>query len=147
MGIARMNIGRLSVEMIQTSHVPAIAAAVNASGDPNAHEILIVLKTPRSAAFLAGDLSGPECTEVLAASFLPIPCRLSERYYKVSHHGSRTGYDGAFFASYASTYSIVSCSQSNRYNHPHNPPVPGQLPANHEITWRDGQRVYTHGIL
>ncbi len=138
--------GGVEVQTIFTKDIPTLKASVTGSRDPNDHEIAIVLKTQKSGAFLAGDIPGAFCREILTHSILSNPSGLKTLYYKVSHHGSNTGYDEAFFDAYRSNYAIISCGAANRYQHPHNPPLK-KLPRWHNITHRDGEEVYTCRLL
>lgn len=138
--------GELQVELIRTADVPAICQAVHASANPNDHEIAVLLRTNSSVAFLAGDMPGHFCHEVLAHSAIAPNADGLGRYYKVSHHGSRTGYDHRFFHAYPSRHSVISCGAGNRYKHPH--PTPTDLfrppPV---ITHRGRKRVYTYDLI
>lgn len=138
--------GSLTTEIIQTNSVPLIQHRVNASIDPNFHELVVTLTTPTSAAFLSGDTPGDCCHQIVLGSNLNGTHSLRERYYKVSHHGSRTGHDNSFFNLYPSSHAVISCGLNNKFHHPHNPPT-HSLPTPYIITHRDGQRVYPHYLV
>jgi competence protein ComEC len=144
-GFFNLTLGALDIQIIRSLDVANIANAVVASTNPNDHEVAILLKTSNSAALLAGDLPGAYCQEILKASSISMPCQLGKRYYKVSHHGSITGYDQTLFQDYPSTHAVISCGLGNSYGHPHRP-IPTNLFVNCQITCRDGQQVYTHSI-
>ena len=92
-----------------------------ASLDPNDHEVGVCLRTPESKALLAGDIPADLC-EAAVRQYLPSTTRFS--YYKVSHHGSRTGYSHSFLDALAPNHCVISCGKNNRYDHPH--PLPLQ---------------------
>ena len=98
---------------------PAELAEYVKSLDPNDHEIGICLKTPRSRALLAGDIPADLCERAIR-QYVPMNGRST--YYKVSHHGSRTGYSQSFLAALAPSHCVISCGKTNRYGHPHSLP-------------------------
>jgi len=107
------------VRSIQFSNDPA-------NKDPNYHEIGVCITTPKTKALLAGDMPAEQC-EATVRKYLS---GTGKSYYKVSHHGSRTGYSTTFMDSLNPKYSVISCGTGNRYSHPHNPPlhnIPGHV--------------------
>lgn len=136
----------LQVQLMRTADVSTIANSVTGSNDPNDHEIAVMLKTDASAAFLAGDICGDYCHKILKNSILNGACSSLTRYYKVSHHGSRTGFDVAFFQTYPSDYAVISCGEKNRYGHPHDPPVNRFVPHERTYQYRTGYRVCTYEL-
>ena len=131
-------LGDLQIRLVQTSDLSQHQTAINSSRDPNEHEIAIVMQTSKSAAFLAGDIPADYCHSILNQE---VAAQRPLRYYKVSHHGSRTGWSADFPRPFHPGYSIVSCGQGNRYGHPHQPPVQFNT-----MTWRDGREVYSDAI-
>ena len=146
-GTETLQFGGLQIQLVRTADIPSAAAHVEASTDPNDHEIAVMLRIDRSASLLAGDIPGWICREMIPGSILAGAEGLQDRYYKVSHHGSQTGCDDQFFASYPASRATVSCGRNNRYDHPDSPPVPDNMPAQHQVTWRDGEQVYTYEVF
>lgn len=131
-------LGLLQIQLHRTDKFSSITNSRN----PNNHEISVMLKSENGYAFLAGDIPGSMCDDLLNRSFCQGVKSNGNLIYKVSHHGSKTGYDGKFFQKFHPRYSIISCGQGNRFGHPHDPPVSNLLP--HTITWKwdDDSRQY-----
>jgi competence protein ComEC len=132
--------GQLKIKIIQTSSVESMQDDVSTSRDPNDHALAIIMKTPTSVAFLAADIRGCFFEDILSSSMLCdengcLDC------YKVSHHGSASGYDEFFFQAYNPQYAIISCGQNNKFGHPHRD-VLRKLPSKYRLTWRDGLFSY-----
>ena len=136
--------GELTVTIAQTSSIPALSERVVTSRDPNHHSLAIILRTQNSTAFLGADIPGDFCHEILSNVLTQQP-PFELDYYKVSHHGSTSGYDKNFFNDYPSRHSIISCSNKNRYQHPHCPPV-GHFHGSITLTFNGGQRCYTYAL-
>jgi competence protein ComEC len=133
--------GELEVHLQRTDQI----FNVNQSRDPNDHEISVCLKTRNSFAFLAGDIPGSICNQLFSTNSSGLNSNHRLRFYKVSHHGSETGYDGNFLQQLSPDVSIISCGQNNRFGHPNRPPL-GHLGRQTIITWQMNQNVYTCAI-
>lgn len=131
--------GSLEVQLHRTDRFSNIGS----STDPNDHSISVMLKLKdepqHKFAFLSGDMQGTICNELLNTNFCMGIRENLNVIYKVSHHGSRTGYDDNFFAGFIPQFSIISCGQHNRFNHPHNPPLGKLNRRKTTVTWRWGQ--------
>ncbi len=134
-------LGDLTVSLYRTDKISNVTGSL----DPNDHEIIITLQTDRSFAILAGDTPGRVCDMLLERKFRKSCVNTSVRFFKVSHHGGRTGYDNSLIDRLMPNESIISCGKGNRYGHPHIPPWDQLKPAP-KITWRDGKDVYTYLI-
>jgi beta-lactamase superfamily II metal-dependent hydrolase len=131
-------LGELSISLYRTDQICSVTGI-----DPNDHEIVVIIKTNRSFGILAGDTPGTMCNLLLRKQF---PCLVDNsvlRFFKISHHGSRTGYDTNLLNYLMPNESIISCGQSNRFGHPHIPPW-DQIDPRPKLTWKDGEDVYTY---
>jgi competence protein ComEC len=86
--------------------------------DLNNISIVILLDYGDFEALFTGDVSGK--------LYKRMDMELLERtidgpldYYKVSHHGSRTGLDANFFTKYPPLNSVIPVGEGNRFGHPH----------------------------
>jgi len=110
------------------------------SRDQNHHGIILDLKSDKSHLLLPGDASWDQIDDFLGSQYNTI--QSLERYYKVTHHCSRTGYDADFLDRYAPHHAYTSCSNGNRYGHP-NPVTRVKLDSitqDHIITWKHGMK-------
>ncbi len=122
-------LGKLKIHLHRTDQF----SNIKKSPDPNDHEISVSFKTDKSFAFLPGDIPGDKCGRILDKRFPKLGTNIKMRFYKVSHHGSKTGYDFGFLNHLGPNKSVISCGQKNRYGHPHRPPL-GKL-RHPTITW------------
>jgi len=132
-----VNVGGLDVRLVRTADFPAVRPL---GRDPNEHAIAVVIKTRESRALLSGDIPGDMLRCLTNDPFLA-GGEEAYRFYKVTHHCSRTGNDGAFFETFPPTDAVTSCASTNRYNHPHNPPrdvITRLTGGRHEFTYRPG---------
>ena len=134
-------LGDLTVSLYRTDKIYNVMGSL----DPNDHEIIITLQTKHSFAILAGDTPGPVCNKLLEQKFPNLDINTNVRFFKVSHHGSRTGYDDSLITRFSPNESIISCGKVNRYGHPHIPPW-DKLKPRPAVTWRDGKNVYPYPI-
>lgn len=133
-------LGTLRIRLNTTAET----ANLGKSANPNDHEVSVILESENGIAFLAGDMSGGICNQLLTTS-CPELSTSSVRFYKVSHHGSKTGYDKEFFQHFDPNESIISCGQNNRYGHPARPPI-GSLGGETTITWAGNQHCYEYEL-
>ena len=80
-------LGSLQIQLHRTDRFSAVGNRRN----PNDHEISVMLKSENGFAFLAGDLPGNMCDDLLANPFCQGIENSKNMIYKVSHHGSKTG--------------------------------------------------------
>lgn len=136
-------LGNVVVDIIPTSALSQFSMRVIRSFDPNEHELAVVLWVDSEVVFLSGDIPGDFFSDILCYSgCLVSNCRV---YYKVSHHGSRTGVSEILFDHTRPDESIISCGIRNRYKHPHSPPV-GLLSGNLIVTSRSDKFVHTYCV-
>lgn len=106
------------------------------SRDQNHHGIIVDLKSDKSHLLLPGDASWDQIDDFLGSQYSTI--QILERYYKVTHHCSHTGYDANFLGNYHPNHAFTSCSNGNRYGHPD--PVTrvelDRITNDHVITWK-----------
>jgi beta-lactamase superfamily II metal-dependent hydrolase len=142
--------------------VPTSTLTTSLTSDPNDHELVLLLRTKRTHAFLSGDTPGHLCKQLApypssvviwdeesCPGGQPRPPvghfgRTTGSLYKVSHHGSRTGTDGWFPSTAHYPLSVISCGYHRRFKHPH-VELTTRLP-NAEITRnyaRDAVLVYS----
>ncbi len=127
----KTSFGALQIQLHRTDKFSAVGNSKN----PNDHEISVMLKSENGFAFLAGDIPGNMCNDLLSSNFCNGIRNTDQKIiYKVSHHGSKAGYDAGFFNNFDPWRSVISCGQNNRYNHPHRPPI-GEL-SNPTMTWK-----------
>lgn len=88
------------------------------STNPNAHGLIVTLDTDNSQMILSGDAYGDQLNDLLSTKIIT-PSLTKERYYKVTHHCSRTGCNLTFLRGYKPKHSVTSCGSGNRYGHPH----------------------------
>jgi beta-lactamase superfamily II metal-dependent hydrolase len=112
-----MRVGRLSIRLYPTTGVPGTPAL---SPDPNEHGLIIAMRTDKAISLLPGDAPGRLLAPLVQDSFFSGVGL--ERFYKVTHHCSATGDDSALLTHFSANDAVTSCSQMNRYGHPHNPP-------------------------
>jgi len=86
------------------------------SNDHNHHGIIMDLVTKNSHLLLPGDASFDQIDEYLRPKYASI--KDLTKYYKVTHHCSKTGNDPGFLMRYRPDYAFTSCSTRNRYGHP-----------------------------
>jgi beta-lactamase superfamily II metal-dependent hydrolase len=114
-----IDFGDVDVRLIRTKDFPGNPRL---GSDPNKHAIATIIRTEASKALLSGDIPGA----MLRALVQNDPYLSSEReryrFYKVTHHCSRTGNDGPFLNTFNPTEAATSCALYNKYNHPHSPP-------------------------
>ncbi|NCC60082.1 MAG: MBL fold metallo-hydrolase [Verrucomicrobiae bacterium] len=112
-GTEYFSFGELKITLFRSVDLPNVMVGK----DPNSHEIGVCLCTQRTRAFLAGDMPAHQCEEAIKAYF---PSKgKANTYYKVSHHGSRTGNSQTFMNALDPQYSVISCGKGNRFGHPH----------------------------
>lgn len=109
-----ITLGKLQIHLDRTPNLHDVTK----SDDPNNHGILMSLKGEKTFAFFAGDAPGNICYRYFERHQFDTNNRIN--HYKVSHHGSRTGYDEQYFKRLDPHESVISCGQNNRFNHPHN---------------------------
>jgi competence protein ComEC len=131
----------LTVSLYRTDKISNVMGSL----DPNVHEIIITLQTKHSFAILAGDTPGSVCNQLLEQKFPNLDINTNVRFFKVSHHGSKTGYDDSLIAHLNPNESIISCGKVNRYGHPHIPSW-DKLKPRPTVTWKDGKNVYSYLI-
>jgi competence protein ComEC len=105
--------GTLKIQLHRTDKYYSVGKSRN----PNDHEISVILKSENGFALLAGDIPGQMCEKLISNSFCD-GMKKHKMIYKVSHHGSLTGYDANFFNNISPINSIISCGYGNRYGHP-----------------------------
>jgi beta-lactamase superfamily II metal-dependent hydrolase len=132
-----VNVEGLEVRLVRTVDFPAVRPL---GRDPNEHAIAVVIKTGGSRALLSGDIPGDMLRCLTSDPFLAAADD-AYRFYKVTHHCSRTGNDEAFFETFPPTDAVTSCASTNRYNHPHNPPrevITRLTSGRHDFTFNTG---------
>lgn len=105
--------------------------------DPNNHGIAMIIETDKSFALLPGDIPGQ-----LLYNLNPYFNRAQNKYrfYKVTHHCSHTGSHNDFLSMLNPCDAATSCSHSNSFGHPSNPPkdfidmLTGLHSGDHRIT-------------
>jgi competence protein ComEC len=105
--------GSLQIQLHRTDKYFSLGTIIN----PNYHEISVILKSENGFALLAGDIPGEICDKLISNSFCH-GMNNRKMIYKVSHHGSSTGYNVNFFSNIYPTTSVISCGHGNRYGHP-----------------------------
>ncbi|OQC17894.1 MAG: ComEC family competence protein [Firmicutes bacterium ADurb.Bin080] len=118
------------------SNLTSCLANKASSRDQNHHGIILDLRSDKSHLLLPGDASWDQIDDFLSNQYNTI--QNLERYYKVTHHCSHTGYDANFLGNYHPKYAFTSCSNGNRYGHPD--PVTrvhlDRITNEHVITWK-----------
>lgn len=133
-------LGKLKIQLHRTDEFIRQGGSKN----PNDHEVSVSLRVGNNYAFLAGDIPGKMCNDLVNTDFFSGLSDNSKLYYKVSHHCSLTGYHQPFFNNYRANHSVTSCGLGNRYGFPHDPPD-GLFIGRHEITCSDSKkRVYKY---
>lgn len=132
-------LGKLKIQLHRTDKFSNPSRSKN----PNDHEVSVSLRVGNNFAFLAGDMPGKMCNDLINTDFFSGLNGDSKLYYKVSHHCSLTGYHRQFFNNYQANHSVTSCGSGNRYGHPHDPPK-GLFMGQHEITCLGGRRYYRY---
>ncbi len=127
--------GNLRVDIIPTSFLQ-----ISNSKDPNDHELAILLTTDNATSLLSGDISG----QLILRLITHINAKKIQ-FYKVSHHGSYSGYNNAIFQNYQPQESIISCGKHNRYSHPSRRLI-AHFTNKPTITSHDGKKVYHYCI-
>ena len=105
------------VRLTRTADFPGSPAL---GPDPNEHAIAVAVSTSRARALLPGDIPGSMLAPFVGTRFFA--GKASYRLYKVTHHCSNTGDDQQLFDGYQFNDAATSCSTTNRYGHPHDPP-------------------------
>lgn len=93
---------------------PACKLQYKKLNDYNANGIIVELETNNSHVLLSGDSPWKQLEEVVSNKNMSG----KHKYYKVSHHGSITGYDHYFINGYAPDLAVISFGIPNRYGHP-----------------------------
>lgn len=125
-----------AVKLIPTSLLKSKADLA----DPNAHGVIVAINTSKSQFILSGDIHGDQLEEITRTYF--VPNLQKDKYYKVSHHCSISGYNNKFLQRYNPSHSVTSCGLGNRYGHPHNPPLADiNLISNHQITYKTLNKI------
>ncbi|MDD3357327.1 MAG: hypothetical protein PHP72_10470 [Dysgonamonadaceae bacterium] len=130
------NIGNWTVR----SNPSSILANKTTSRDQNHHGIVLDLKSYKSHLLLPGDASWDQIDDFLSSQYITI--QSLERYYKVTHHCSHTGFNAGFLDQYKPHHAFTSCSNGNRYGHP-DPVTRDKLDSitqDHIITWKHGMK-------
>ncbi|MBR5970499.1 MAG: DNA internalization-related competence protein ComEC/Rec2 [Lachnospiraceae bacterium] len=98
---------------------PSAGGRAVASGDANAHSMILHLEYGAFSALFTGDVEGEGLTELndLLAT-LPAELRTVD-VLKVAHHGSRFTTDERFLSLIDARLALISCGKNNRYDHPH----------------------------
>ena len=112
-----VDVGLARVRLYPTTSLPGDPAL---GQDPNEHGIIVAVKTDKSMSLLPGDAPGRLLGPLVHDSFFDGD--MASRFYKVTHHCSRTGDDDVFLRGFMANNAVTSCSRVNRYGHPHNPP-------------------------
>ncbi|WP_428564964.1 MAG: ComEC/Rec2 family competence protein [Solidesulfovibrio sp. DCME] len=134
--------GEVEALIIPTISVRCVADAIRGSRDPNDHALVLVVRSSGAVAFLAGDVRGDYCFDILRNNSIG---RLID-FYKVSHHGSSTGYDNGLYTNYSFGFSMISCGRTNRYGHPHRL-ILNSLPSNHQVTYNMPREYDTFNFI
>ena len=143
-GSMTYDMGLVKVRLTRTADFPRRPAM---GVDPNEHAIAVGLRTVASRALLSGDIPGVMLRQLVSTKFMRGG---SYRFYKVTHHCSRTGDDSGLFSQFPPNHAATSCSNGNRYGHPHDPPegilhhlTALAVPAGtHDITCKKGDLRY-----
>lgn len=125
---------------LQASIIPTSSFLTSHSNDPNDHGLAITLTIGSETSLLSGDIPG----HILDLMTTGIHAH-SMQFYKVSHHGSYSGYNQNFFQHLQPKESIISCAMRNKYSHPSNELI-RQFTNKPAITYRDGKQVYCFRI-
>jgi beta-lactamase superfamily II metal-dependent hydrolase len=128
--------GGLDIQLHRTD----LFSQIQQNKDPNEHEVSVVLKSKNGFAFLPGDLPAGMCEALLENAFCAE--HGTNVIYKVSHHGSRSGFSQSLFEALSPEVSVISCSRNNRYGHPDSG-VKAQLPnCTCTYEWSESSRPY-----
>jgi competence protein ComEC len=112
-----VKVGETTVRLLPTTALPGNPSL---GQDPNEHGIIVAITTQRSLALLPGDAPGRLLGPLVRDPFFYINPK--KRFYKVTHHCSRTGDDPVLLSGFMANDSVTSCSKANRFGHPHDPP-------------------------
>lgn len=96
--------------------VNMIPSSVINSKNYNDHEILVTIAGEEKQILMAGDTSASQISEVVQNSTYWSSSKSS--IYKVSHHGSLTGYNSCVLKKINPKQAVTSSSRSNRYRLP-----------------------------
>ncbi len=144
-GVDDTQYGNADVRLIRTADFPGVNVDM-LGDDPNDHAVAVCIKTATSRVLLSGDIHGHLLARLADDPFLKTAEDV-KRFYKVTHHCSRTGIDAELFRLFPPNDAVTSCSKKNRYEHPHNPPLTNitqmtaALAGTHKITFKESKPI------
>lgn len=106
---------------VETRILPTAVLRTHLPRETNSRATVVTVGFGRSVAVLAGDVPHGLLFRLLEGR-LPDSSTADNRFYKVTHHCSKTGDGDNLLALLAATRCVTSCGRVNRFGHPHRPP-------------------------
>jgi len=141
LGPLREQSGQFSTCLMRTADYPNIRRFRK---DPNEVAISLSAVSNQSLALFAADIPGEFLENLVTDGSFPNGNREC-RFYKVSHHCSRTGDNATFFQTFNPSAAVTSYGRGNTHKHPHNPPkvtIDNMTNGNHRLTPNSGNFIY-----